>query len=114
MDPDREKRQKAGKALGICVSIYAIVFAVIWCVIVAAMGAWFMLIFGVPMVAFLVFRLAFLLKQSKSRQQKEPWEQPDKSQKSSGSTVRRDGLCPYCGRPLSEDFTFCPACGRRL
>jgi len=22
--------------------------------------------------------------------------------------------CPYCGRPLMEDFIYCPRCGRRI
>ena len=114
MDFDREKRRKAGKAMGIGVSIYSIVFMVVWCGIAAAMGAWFMLIFGLPMLGFLIFRLAFMLKKSKAPQQKEPWEQPDRPQSTYETATRKDGFCPYCGRTLEEDFSFCPACGRRL
>ena len=115
MSWDREKERKAGKAIGIGGSIYGIVFMVIWCGLAVAMGAWFMLIFGVPMLGFMIFRTVAIVQKSKAEKQKEPWEQPDRSQSSCEThRTHQDGFCPYCGRQLSEDFTFCPACGRRL
>lgn len=115
MSWDREKERKASKAVGIGSSIFAVVFMVIWCGIAVAMGAWFMLIFGLPMLSFMVFRVVVLVKKSKAEAQKEPWEQPDRSEKTyDAPRTHRDGFCPYCGRELSDDFTFCPTCGRRL
>ena len=115
MSWDREKERKAGKAIGIGGSIYGIVFMVVWCGIAAAMGAGFMLIFGVPMLIFMVYRLIVILKKSKAPKEKDPWEQTQPTQTHcETSESRRDGFCPYCGRQLSEDFSFCPTCGRRL
>ena len=114
MSWDREKERKAGKAVGIGGSIYGIVFMLIWCGLAAAMGAWFMLIFGLPMLGFMIFRTVAMVKKSNAEKQKEPWEQPDRPQNPYESHTRRDGFCPYCGRELSDDFTFCPTCGRRL
>ena len=111
---DREKERKAGRAVGIGGSIYGIVFMVIWCGIAAAMGAGFMLIFGLPMLGFMIFRTVVMVKKSKAEKEKEPWEQPDSPRDPCESRTRQDGFCPYCGRQLSDDFTFCPACGRRL
>jgi hypothetical protein len=112
---DREKERKAGKALGIGGSIYGVVFMVIWCGIAASMGAWFMLIFGVPMLGFMVYRLIVILKKSKAPKEKDPWEQTQSTRTPyETNESRRDGYCPYCGRTLEEDFSFCPGCGRRL
>lgn len=35
---------------------------------------------------------------------------------SSGSTVKESsgGFCPYCGRGVDDQFSYCPGCGRRL
>ena len=114
MDWDRNKERKAGKALGIGGSIYAIVFMVVWCGIAAAMGAWFMLIFGIPMLGFMIFRLAVMIQKSKEKP-KDPWEQAYQPRQSCPSDPdREDGFCPYCGEKVEGQFTFCPKCGRRL
>ena len=79
MSWDREKERKAGKAVGIGGSIYGIVFMLIWCGLAAAMGAWFMLIFGLPMLGFMIFRTVAMVKKSNAEKQKEPWEHPQGS-----------------------------------
>ncbi|KMY65854.1 hypothetical protein AAU61_19615 [Desulfocarbo indianensis] len=33
---------------------------------------------------------------------------------SQGRAGGRPPNCPNCGRPLGDDFSFCPGCGRRL
>ena len=115
MDWDREKDRKAGNAIGIGSSVFGIIFLLIWCGIAVSMGAWIMLLFGIPMLGFMIFRIVVMVKKSKPEKQKEPWEQPDRPQ-STCETPRTqgDGFCPYCGRQVSGDFTFCPTCGRRL
>ena len=55
MDWDREKEKKAGKAYHVGVSVFALIFAIIWCLAAVAMGAGFMLIFGIN------FNLFYLL-----------------------------------------------------
>ncbi len=103
---DRERDRRPGKALGIGSCIYGIVFTLVWCAIAAGMGAWFMLIFGVPMLGFMVFRLVMLLR----REKKPPQTPPVTGTAGAGKTP---GRCPYCGNELGEGFDFCPKCGRR-
>lgn len=116
MSWDREKERKAARGYNIGMGIFALAFSIIWCCMAVASGAWFMLIFGLPFTGFMAYRLAFIIRKSKSEKPKEPWEQPDRPQTvyDAESTPRRDGYCPYCGRTLEEDFSFCPGCGRRL
>lgn len=108
---DRKTERKAGKFLGIGGSIYGIVFMVVWCVIAAGMGAWFMLIFGVPMLIFMVVRTVVIVRKSKEKP-KEPWDLPPED--SAGRKGNGEGFCPYCGRRTEDGFEYCPKCGRRL
>lgn len=121
MDWDREKEEKAGKAIGIGSSIFGLLFACFWCVAAVSMGAWFMLIFGIPFVGMMVYRLYLCIQYAKTgkktSQSKEadPWDRPPatdppKQENTAGSGNR---FCPYCGGGIQEDFEFCPKCGRR-
>lgn len=112
MEWNRDKERKTGKAMGIGTSIFALVFIVIWCITAAGMGAWFMLIFGLPMLGFMIFRLAVILRNTKETP-KEPWEQPEQPRSDSYRTSTQK-FCPYCSKELETDFVFCPICGRRL
>ena len=114
---DREKEKKAGKAMTIGSSIFGTVFAVFWCIMAAAMGAWFMLIFGIPFVGMMVYRLYVCIQLTKeekpSKKEAEPWERP--APPTTYTQPRTGGnFCPYCGAPTQEDFEFCSRCGRRL
>ena len=113
---DRDKERKAAKAFGMGASIYGIVFMVIWCGIAAASGGWFMLIFGIPMLGFMIYRTVVMAKMSRKPKEKDPWEQPDRQYsytQPQGQTAQ-NGFCPYCGRESQSDYVFCPKCGRRL
>ena len=117
---DREKEKKAGKAMTIGSCIYGVVFSVVWNILAVSMGAGFMLLFGIPFLIFMVYRLYVCIqiaKEDKKSPQKEldPWERPAISQ-----TARQEpdnssnSFCPYCGTTLQSDFRFCPKCGRWL
>ncbi len=106
---DRERDRRAGKALGVGGCIYGIVFLVVWCAIAIGMGAWFMLIFGIPMLGFMIFRLVVLLRMGK----KPPQEPREKPPVSATAAADRTDICSYCGNQLEEGFAFCPKCGRR-
>lgn len=112
---DREKEKKAGKAMTIGSSIFGTVFAVFWCIMAASMGAWFMLIFGIPFVGMMLYRLYVCIQYSKEEKpgQKEadPWDRPTPPASRPGSGA---SFCPYCGGDAQEGFAFCPKCGRRL
>ncbi len=112
---DREKERKAGKAMAVGSSIFGLCFAIFWCIAAASMGAWFMLLFGIPFVGMVAWRLRMTLKFAKEEETKppqtppEPWDRPDQTPRQEGS-----GFCPYCGAALGEGFAFCPKCGRRV
>ena len=57
MSWDRESERKAGKSMAIGGSVFGIVFILIWCITAASMGAGIMLLFGLPMLGFMIFRL---------------------------------------------------------
>ncbi len=110
---DGERKRRAGKLLGIGGSIYGVVFMVAWCAIAGAMDAWFMLIFGVPMLIFMIVRLGVMLSKAKETP-KEPWEQPPEPDCYERGRCKTAGFCPYCSFHTEEDFDYCPKCGRRL
>ena len=113
---DREKEKKAGKALTIGTCIYGLVFSVAWCAIALAMGAGFMLIFGIPFALFMGYRLYVVLQITKDEERKsppkevDPWDRPAPERSASGTA---NGFCPYCGRTVETDFSYCPSCGRK-
>ena len=117
MNWDREQEKKAGKAFHLGFSVFGIVFAVVWCIAAVSMGAGFMLIFGLPFVALMVFRLVVIRKhsggssKSKTTQYEDPWECP---QPTAQGSEQKNGYCPYCGSSVEESFSYCPKCGRSL
>ena len=111
---DRDKERKAGKAMTLGSSIFGLVFAIFWCIAAASMGAWFMLIFGIPFVAMMIHRIYvishYMKDEKPNSREAEPWERPV-----NGDTPHTaPGFCPYCGGSIQEGFEYCPKCGRRL
>ena len=117
---DRDQERKLAGSYRVGVTIFGMVFAIFWCCAAAAMGAWFMLIFGIPFVGMMVFQLVLSIKIMKQeRRRDDPWDRgttngeppvrPGQQTGSGGS-----GYCPYCGGEIAKNFEFCPKCGRRL
>lgn len=111
---DRDKERKAGKAMTIGSCVFGLIFSIVWCILAWSMGAGFMLIFGIPFVGMMAYRLYVLLQMGKDepKQSKEndPWERPAQPRtESTGSCY-----CPYCGSVVQPEYEFCPKCGRRL
>lgn len=115
---DREKGKKAGKAMTIGSCIYGIVFLLVWCGLAARMGVFIMLLFGIPMLILMCYRLYVCIQISKEDKQKQPPKEPDPWDRPSISSAQEppagSGFCPYCGSSVQTDFEFCPKCGRRL
>ena len=109
---DREKEKKAGKAMTLGSCIFGLVFSIFWCCMALAIGAGFMLIFGIPFVGMMIYRLYVILQLSKEEPEQtppketDPWDRPQET--ASGS-----GYCPYCGSPIQAGFAYCPKCGRK-
>lgn len=109
---DRDKERRAGKAMSVGSCIFGLIFSIFWCVAAASMGAWFMLIFGIPFVGMMVYRLYVISQYAKDdekgpQSETDPWDRPAPSGQASGS-----GFCPYCGGSIQEGFEYCPKCGR--
>ena len=116
MSWDREKEKKAQKAYHIGISVFGLVFAVFWCVIAASIGAGVMLIFGIPFVGFMAFRLIMIAKRGEADSKpksgsQDPWEDHRSAPKTGANG---NGYCPYCGSSVEESFAYCPKCGRNL
>ena len=111
---DRDKERKAGKAMTLGGCIFGLVFSIFWCVMALSMGAGFMLIFGIPFVGMMAYRLYVMAQLSKEepkeqpRTEVDPWDRP--AQQPSSAVSR---FCPYCGEAVQESFTYCPKCGRK-
>ena len=112
MNWNRDEERKAGKAWHLGASVVALIFGIFWCLAALAMGAGFMLIFGIPFVGLLAYRLVMVIKfgdrkpNQPPRQEMDPWEQRAKPV--------GNGFCPYCGSAVEESFEYCPKCGRKL
>ena len=112
---DREKERKAGKAMSIGSSVFGLIFAIFWCIAAASMGAGFMLIFGIPFVGMMIYRLYVISQYAKDDKPKEqdPWDQPVRETRSTSTVASGNGFCPYCGSAIQPDFEYCPKCGRK-
>lgn len=123
MSWDRDKERQAGKAMTMGGAVFGLVFSIVWCIAAAAMGAGFMLIFGIPFAGMMAYRLYVLSQMAKDdpqqpRKEAEPWDppaaEPRTDREAPAGRDRRSGYCPYCGGTVEESFAFCPKCGRRL
>ena len=116
----RDEERKAGKAMGIGMSVFVLLFGIFWCIMVASSGAWFMVIFGLFFVGLAAYRLVKMIQLSKKEESHyaDPWDRPaeprDYTENPGSSGCTEDGFCPYCGAESKEGFVFCPKCGRRL
>lgn len=93
-------------------SVVSLIFGIFWCLVALSMGAWFMLIFGIPLVGLMAYRLLMLAKHGEEKpkqppyREEEPWQRPE--------SAEANGFCPYCGSSVEETFEYCPKCGRKL
>ncbi len=113
---DREKERKAAKKMSMANGIFGIVFIIVWCILAASMGAGIMLLFGIPFLGLMVYRLYVCIQLSKReetsvKQEVDPWERP--AAPTQAETKDSNRFCPYCGTSLQETFEFCPKCGRK-
>ena len=117
---DLDKQRKAAGTYHIATNVFAVGFAVVWCILAFSMGAGIMLIFGIPFTGLCVYRLVLSLKlmNEEKATAKEPWEGGQSYSSSAAytapTTSHSGSYCPYCGSAVEETFAFCPKCGRKL
>ena len=113
---DREQEKKAGKAMSIGSCVFGLVFAIFWCIAAASMGAWFMLIFGIPFVGMMAYRLYVISQYAKEdsapAKETDPWDRPSAPEAPKQPAPGGGRFCPYCGGELQKNFAYCPTCGR--
>ncbi len=109
---NRDKERRAAKKMTIASSLFGIAFLIFWCIMAASMGAWVMLLFGIPMLGLMIYRFILCLQLSKededSTKAQDPWDAPPPQPR------QEENFCPYCSYPLQPGFAFCPKCGRKL
>ena len=117
MSWDREQEKKAGKAYHMGFAVFGLAFAVFWCVVAATMGAGIMLLFGIPFVGLMAFRLVMISKHTEPNSKPQVGKEADprdRPQQTSQAGQQKNGFCPYCGSSVEESFVYCPKCGRHL
>lgn len=110
---DRDQERRAGKTWSIAMSVFALLFSIVWCIVVIRLGAWFMAIFGLFFAGMAAYRLVMMLKLSREgKKEPEPWDPPRRN--TGDAQTGAGNTCPYCGETVEARFAFCPICGRRL
>ncbi len=114
---NREKERKAAKKMSLASGILGIVFILFWCIVVVFMGAWPMLLFGIPLLGMQLYRLYVFIQlgndEKQSRKETEPWDRPAETAAPGREISSGQRFCPYCGFSLEENYAFCPKCGRK-
>ncbi len=115
--------------LGAAGSIFAACFGVFWCIMAGAMGAWFMIPFGLLFVGFAIYSAVYNHHNATADNRYsvidivDSEEEPDplnEQIKRSSDPGRQDvpgtcaAFCPFCGTPVAGEFDFCPKCGKKL
>lgn len=119
--------------LGAVGSVFGAAFGVFWCIVAGAMGAWFMIPFGLIFIGFAIYNAIYhhhnataedrysVVDIVDSSEESDPLnkkygskknvKETDTDSNTSGTSVE---YCPYCGKPVEGDFDFCPKCGKKL
>ena len=92
MSWDREKERKAGKTWHMGVSLVALIFGIFWCLAALSMGAGFMLVFGIPIVGLMAYRLVMVAKHGEDKPKQPPRQEADPWDRQERPVV--DGFCP--------------------
>ncbi len=131
------KPGRYNSAQGVVVSIFGIVFAIVWIVMAVNMGAPIIFpIFGVGFIIVLITELVKNIHNTTSEnrysefdivdstEEPDPWNEKmnndyGKEQHISNGNIsnvisNKIVYCPYCGFKIANDFEYCPKCGRKL
>lgn len=110
-----------GGIMGIAVGI----FGVVWTILAVSMGAGFMGIFGIVFVFIAIAQAVYNFKNATGENRYSEFDIVDSYEESdplnerfgnsTKKTIIKESLfCPYCGSPVSPDFSFCNKCGKEL
>ena len=111
--------------MGGVMSIFMGLFGLLWTVFVATSGGGFFALFGVIFILIAVVQAVYQFKNATSKNRHSAFditdggEEPDPLNERFGGEERpsreeESAFCPYCGKPVEEDFEFCNKCGKKL
>lgn len=117
--------------MGMAGGVAASLFGIFWCIVAGAMGAWFMIPFGLIFVGMAVYNVIYHHHNVTSEdrysivdivdedEEADPLNEKYGRKASAGKAVpEKNGTsveyCPYCGKPVDSEFDFCPKCGKKL
>lgn len=108
-------------------SVFGILFSIVWTAITFSMGAYFMAPFGVLILIKCIWDLVYNLHNATQKNRYSmydvvsPSEEQDPMQarfEESGAAADESDadtrFCPYCGAEAAADFRFCKSCGKEL
>lgn len=115
-------------------SIFGIVFGIIWTGATIAMGApFFFPLFGLAFIGIGIYNAVFNYKNATSKNRYSEFDIVDSEEERdplnekygccdtarAAEQERRDsvsdgGFCPYCGSKAEGDYVYCHKCGRKL
>ncbi len=118
--------------MGAVGSGFAVVFGVFWCILAAAMGAWFMIPFGLIFIGFAAYSGLYNAHNATAEDRYSIVDIVDSEEEDDPYNVKygrrldvienaaeadfdeERGFCPYCGKTVEGDYEFCPKCGKKL
>lgn len=120
--------------MGAVGGIAAALFGVFWCIAAAAMGAWFMIPFGLIFIGMAVYGAKYDYHNATSEdrysiidivnedEEIDPLNEKYGRKVSANQAIREErketgtsvAYCPYCGTSVDSIFDFCPKCGKEL
>ena len=111
-------------------SVFCALFGVFWCVFAGAIGAGFMIPFGLLFIGFAIYNAVYHFKNATSEErnsiidivdseeESDPLNRKYGRKESGGTTENVPGtsvaFCPYCGTQVDGKFDYCPKCGKKL
>ena len=116
--------------MGMVGAIGAAIFGVFWCIFAAAIGAAFMIPFGLVFIGLAIYAAVYNHHNATSKDRysffdivdedeeadplNERYGKKSSKQTDDNITGTSVGFCPYCGKPVDSGFDFCPECGKKL
>jgi len=118
------KPGRGPSAFGVVGAVVAVAFGIFWTIMASRIGApTFFVLFGVVFVLIAVARGIYDLFNAVSPNRASEYDIVRTSAESDPFTPTptsapgypvAGGYCPFCGKPLSPEFQFCPKCGKAV
>jgi len=117
--------------MGMAGGIAAALFGVFWCIFAGAMGAWFMIPFGLIFIGIAIYGVIYnyhnvtsenrysIIDIVDGKEETDPLNEKYGKKASVNDTIGEENgtsaeYCPYCGKTVDSAFEFCPKCGKKL